>query len=92
MLDKLIADAALSPQSFHKIAGTLPTKPETLNERAEQLVAGLLSAIDNLEGLAASFPDADLRAIEPQINDAYERMIGIWAAVSRARRNEEAGL
>ena len=84
-LDKLLADASLSAQSFHKIAGI---QPEPLELRAEHLVAGLLSAIDNLEGLTASYPDADLRNIEPQINDAYERVLGLWMNVTKIKRAE----
>jgi hypothetical protein len=92
MLNKLIADAALSPQSFHKIAGTAPTDPAALQERAEQLAAGILSAIKSMEDLVAAYPRADLRCVEKQIDDAYDRCLGLWTDVTRARRNEEAGL
>lgn len=91
-LDKLIADANLSPQSFCKIAGVAPTDPVALQERAEQLTAGLMSAIQSLEDLMKAYPRADFRSVEPQIDDAYERLLGIWVDASRARRNEEVGL
>lgn len=89
MLDKLVADANLSPQSFQKIAGVAPTDPAALQERAEALAAGILSAIKSLEDLAAAYPRADFRAIEPQIDDAYDRCLGLWADVTRQKRNEE---
>lgn len=89
MLDKLIADASLTPQSFQKIAGVAPTDPQALQERAEALAAGILSAIKSLEDLTAAYPRADFRSIEPQIDDAYDRCLGLWADVTRAKRNEE---
>lgn len=91
-LDKLIADASLSPQSFHKVAGVAPADPTALQERAEQLSAGLMSAIKSLEDLVAAYPRADFRAIEKDIDEAYDRCLGLWVDVSRARRNEEAGV
>lgn len=89
MLDKLMADASLTPQSFQKIAGVAPTDPAALQERAEALAAGILSAIKSLEDLTAAYPRADFRSIEPQIDDAYDRCLGLWADVTRAKRNEE---
>tara|TARA_R110000868_G_scaffold207953_2_gene457083 strand:+ start:753 stop:1040 length:288 start_codon:yes stop_codon:yes gene_type:complete len=88
-LDKLMADANLSPTTFHKIADVAPTDPAALQERAEALAAGILSAIKSLEDLTAAYPRADLRAIEPQIDDAYDRCLSLWADVTRMKRNEE---
>lgn len=89
MLDKLITDASLSPQSFHKIAGTAPTDPAALQERAEQLTAGILSAIKSMEDLCKAYPRADLSFVEKQIDDAYDRCLGLWCDVTRVKRHSE---
>jgi len=89
MLNKLTIDAGISPQSFHKIAGASPTDPTALQDRAEALAAGILSAIKSLEDLMAAYPRADLRAIEPQMDDAYDRCLGLWLNATRVKRNEE---
>lgn len=66
-----------------------PEKSMTPNERAEALVAGLLSHVNSLEAFMRAYPLVDFRAIEKDLMDVQDRVVGLAVKADKSRRNEE---